>query len=84
MLTRILKATDKLFSDDLRNLDKEELESKLLSLRDAIAEHQTAYLAILDAMTVATASEEDTEKEIESNSTLEATYETYIEKSPSP
>ncbi len=79
-LTRILKATGKSFSDDLRNLDKEELDSKLLSLRDTIAERKTAYLAILDFMTVAATSEEDTEKKIESNSTLEATYEIYIDR----
>ena len=76
---RIIKAaTDKLLSNDVRKLDEEELQMKLESLQEAIREHQAAYSALLDAMS--TAAEEDTEKEIESNATMEATYEDYVDK----
>ena len=59
-ITRIIKATDKVLSNDIRKLDEEELQMKLQSLQEAIQEHQEAYSALLDAMMTAT--EEDTEK----------------------
>ena len=42
-ITRIIKATDKLLSNDVRKLDEEELQMKLQSLQEAIQEHQAAY-----------------------------------------
>jgi len=36
---------DKLLTDDIRDLDKDELTVKIESIREAITEHQSAHMA---------------------------------------
>ncbi len=79
-VTKILKATDKLLSDDIRDFNKLELKAKLQVLQEAIREHQSAHEALLDAMVVADAPEEDIDREIENNATIEVSYDDYVGK----
>ncbi len=79
-VTKILKATDKLLSDDIRDSNKLELKAKLQVLQEAIREHPSAQEALLDAMVVAGVPEEDIDREIENNATIEVSYDDYVGK----
>ena len=71
---------DKLLAEDLRKLDKHELEPKLSALEEMVKEHNSAFISLLEAMTAASAPEEEIEREIDNNSDKEAQHSDYVDR----
>ncbi len=74
-VTKQVRATEKLLSDDVREIPTEDLKRKLELFKVAVAQDQ-----LLNAMAVEGVSEDDLQKEIEANSVIEDSYEDHTEK----
>ena len=79
-ITKLLKSVDKLLAEDLRKLDKHELEPKLSALEEMVKEHNSAFISLLEAMTAASAPEEEIEREIDNNSDKEAQHSDCVDR----
>ncbi len=79
-VTKQVRATEKLLSDDVREIPTEDLKRKLELFKVAVQEELVAQDQLLNAMAVEGVSEDDLQKEIEANSVIEDSYEDHTEK----
>jgi len=79
-VTKQVRATEKLLSDDVREIPTEDLKRKLELFKAAVQEELVAQDQLLSAMAAEGASEDDLQKEIEANSVIEDSYEDHMEK----
>ena len=73
-ITKLLKTVDTLLEAELKDLDRLELENKLQTLIQWKQEYHTIYMDLLAAM-VGSVTEEEMEKEIDTNNNMEAFYD---------
>ncbi len=79
-ITKLLKNIDKLLSDNGRELRPDELQRKLSQSNAAITEEQEAQEHLLEQMAVEGSTEEEIQKEVDGNLTIEATYDERIDE----
>ncbi len=79
-VTKQVRATEKLLSDDVREIPTEDLKWKLELFKVAVQEELVAQDQLLNVMAVEGASEDGLQKEIEANSVIEDSYEDHTEK----
>ena len=78
--TKQIRATEKLFLENIREIPTEDLKRKVEAFKAAMQEELEAQDHLLSIMAAEGISEEDIQKEMENNSPIEDIYNEHLEK----